>query len=522
MKNLNRMSFGGEDDDQQEETGDVFGVSSSSSADKGPKIPKLPLAQPNELPASDTPAQPLSANSINFLLNTDRKSQANEQTDSTEPLTEPELTDAVQEEYDSVSEAATAERSLRQPLGQLLQNEPAPEVPTADIAEAAEPEPVEMPPVEALKSDSLTDVEPETTDARGDGGRGGNEGGDVPPSPPASEGGGENIEQPPHQVVAAAQYEATPNQSSTTVIERGDAAGPAIVAFLAANYFRRRDKRRQKRINRNLNKQLEESRQQAATERNRAQAVKRQAEASLKNQQARLDSLEQRHTQLQAEQGKQQEALQTVSELDSSSNDAAVKVSEVIAAAPAAQEIVKRLKRHQESSVPEPTEHEDTGDLRLPAMLETRETPQSDTLTELYKEDEPKRSASLEEVEQSSSQTEFVHTSEQQAELPPLQPVEKIRERRHEAKDDPRIARQLAVGTAAPQTSASARLTTSNHGSATNFIPPPLRETTGQSMDTRAAAIAVNDDLYRRSIANGVLMGVITIVIGAVAYLLFG
>lgn len=520
MKNLNRMNFGGEDDDQQEETGDVFGVASSSSADKGPKIPKLPLTQPNELSASDIPAQSLSANSVNFLLNTDRndrKSQANEQIDSTESFSEPEPVDDIQEHYDPVSEATTDQ----QPLTQSLQNEQSPEASLADVVKDEEPEPVEMPPVETPKPDAVVDVEPETADELGGNGGRGNEGGEVPPSSPAGKGGGENIEQPPQQVVAAAHQEATPNQSSTTVIERGDAAGPAIVAFLAANYFRRRDKRRQKRINRNLNKQIEEAQQQTVAERERAQATKRQAEADLQAQRARLESLEQRHAQLQAEQGKQQEALQTVSELDGSSNDAAVKVSEVIAAAPAAQEIVKRLRRHQESSVPEPTEHEDTGDLRLPAMLEAQEIVQPDTLAELHKDDEPKRRTSFEEVEQQLPQTETMHTSEQQAELPPLQPVEKIRERRHEAKDDPRIAKQLALGTAAPQTAASATHATSNLGSATSFTPPPLRGTSSQSRATHVTA-TTNDDLYRRSIANGVLMGVITIIIGAFAYLLFG
>lgn len=512
MKNLNKMSFGGEDDDQPEETGDVFGSSSSSSADKGPKIPKLPLIQPNELSASDTPAQPLSANGVNFLLNADRKSQNNEQT---EPLAEPEPTETTQEHSDSTSEASKDETAVSpQPsLGELLQNE---QTPDTEKVEADEPVSNETVEPAAQESEDGVDNEPEGADSSG------GDGGEEPPSPTDSEGHGEGAELPPQSVVAAAaQHESTPDRSSTTVIERGDAVGPAIVAFLAANYFRRRDKRRQKRINRNLNKQLETTQQQAATERQRTQAAERQAETALSAQRNRLDNLEQRHTQLQSEHAKQQETLRAVSEVNVS-NDAAVKVSEVIAAAPAAQEIVKRLKHHQESSVPEPTEHEDTGELRLPTIHEREESTLSDTQAELNSEDEVRKNARFEEIEQ-SLQTEASRTAEQQAErqaeLPPLQPVEKLQERRHEAKDDPRIAKQLALGTAAPYTAASARYST-GQGNAASFTPPPFRDAPSQSPIT--PAMATSDDLYRRAITNGVLMGVATIIIGTFAYLLFG
>jgi hypothetical protein len=330
----------------------------------------------------------------------------------------------------------------------------------------------------------------------GNGGPGtGNSGGGGNPNGPGNNPNF-NAPQPNQQGVPAAANQINYN---TTIEQRGNAIGPAIIAFLAATYFRRRG---EKRINRKINKlddRLETTENQTWLDRHRA--AERQRSATLQDslQQQRLNRLERTAA---APIDKAETPLQTGARTETASEaskdtNAPVKLAEVLAATEAARRAAEAEKAQKAEKSTDRMTKEQIEQERI------RQYQQYEFIRrqEKLKEDQEKRSGTMPQIAK--------------AEADPAQKRlrEVLTERQNEVKDDSTALPQVELGAHAPRVFDTGKAAPQETAHSTQ---PPAGTTHSQSF-------AADDDsaaLYKKSMRAGILVGLATAVLGAIAYLL--
>jgi hypothetical protein len=305
-----------------------------------------------------------------------------------------------------------------------------------------------------------------------------------------------NAPQPNQPGVPAAANQINYN---TTIEQRGNAIGPAIIAFLAATYFRRRG---EKRLNRKINKlddRLETTEDQTWLDRHRA--AERQRAASLQDslQQQRLNRLERtaaapiNKAEIPLQTGAKTE---TVSEVSRDKN-APVKLAEVLAATEAARRTTEANKEQKAEKSTDRMTKEQIEQERI------RQYQQYEFIRrqEKLKEDQEKRSGTVPQIAK--------------AEADPAQNRlrEVLTERQNEVKDDSSVLPQVEFGAHAPRVFDTGKAAPQETGQSTQ----PATSTTHSQPFTAGDDSAA---LYKKSMRAGILVGLATAVLGAIAYLL--
>lgn len=577
MKNLN--SFGGfgseSDDDSLDSETNPFGSSTkeNSFANDTDIPPQPPLILPRQEAvqpdvATEAPTAPLSDKSINFLLNTPTTSkdqQPSEQPDThsdQQPGVEREYIQASLESQHQASELADADA----PEVHTSQTEMTQQIEHDQFASNADQEE----PAGALYIEHASDAaEPAQSNEAAEAGSsgGGPNGPEDPPSENTSSQEEPNNRENNQSIMAAGlsvanaqprQAGAAPNQVPQTPERDSNAVGPAIVAFLAANYFRRRDKRRQKRVNKQVQKQVKASEESARDQQKRARTLEQQQTQKLDAQQQRLKSLERQLAQTENEVNEQtrrltaaeQQLVQQQAEagqvaVEAVQSQTAASVSEVLASAPASKEIVARLRKHQEASLPEPTAVDRTA-VVMPASPEAA---RSDDLQALVASLESDRSQRTEQVAEAAEHADLLLQNEQSREVlrgrikesaPEFTPAAKRsgeftpddvseapdpqarrQERMHERKDAASSQGFAAQSYAHTNTQAvQAQSTASSHAVTAHATISSDVQSTTTSLHHKAQPQAA--DVYKQSIMNGFVIGLAIIVFGLVAYFFVG
>lgn len=311
-----------------------------------------------------------------------------------------------------------------------------------------------------------------------------------PPSPPVMEREPEP-EQPPAKPEEADLAEVSQNMKTetNTVIDRRPNMSGAIFAFLFANYFRRRDKRRQNKINkkqakelRNVESELNHDQQRASNNETTANTHRREQDKKLADLEQRLkrEGLENPSTTNLPEQNDQNIKFtpESLSNKEKTPENAPVSIAEVLAAS--------TLAEKSPNAAPE----------------------------------EP----NPEEREQNQTNSQKEH--EQQTTHPQETAIETNRDRLHEATMDKHKETQ---GNRPPQallpgpeehSYPSTSLGYSSTETEQSKLQPALAKTDLFSQETKHHNNAAKDDIYKKSIINGFVVGLILVTAGAIVYIL--
>ena len=339
--------------------------------------------------------------------------------------------------------------------------------------------------------------------AFGGGGPGGGRGpgGLVPPNPAQTAANFANFN--PNQAGGAAAANQAPNLSRYDIasLERATVVGP-VVAFFLANHLSKRRDRKIRREATKLTKEVKSNQEEAVDQRHRAAVRERELRSTIGLQQQKLDRLERTVDNPTTKAATPETPAVNILSTDNEKNINAhehrtgpVPVAEVIAST----EVAKKAAQTEEEQKREKSSKEEIEQERR-RQLEWEEYKRRQEKLKQAQEEELRKSP---EVAKAEADPDNKRTREVLA------------ERRNEVKDDP---------AASPYSEAGSYGATYNE----NSDSPTTREGTKENDKYATAADFRKDnstesaELYKKSMRAGIVVGVVTAVMGVVAYLLLG
>lgn len=320
-----------------------------------------------------------------------------------------------------------------------------------------------------------------------------------PPRTPNYGGGGGGANLPPGinpaNLAPPAAYNAAHNQAPV-VIEKGSGVGPALIAFLAATYFRRRGERRQNRLRKKgdaeLDNKIDKTKDQLKQTQNQVNSEAerlRRTEQTVQNQSREQLAAASINTKNNRSTTDNQQIVQPAENLNVLAAEQKpegltrpVKAAEILAATPIGIELAREATKQVRQTERQNTEH----------VLRT-ERQQSEQLQQ-----------------ESNKKTELFRQTLR----------EKGLDRHHEIKDDSAV-RAGAAGIPASSVSAARAAQ-----AASLSLPHNTSPSTGsgipdnQPSSNSTSASTSQQDMYKQSMRTGILVGISVIVLGVVAYLL--